>query len=71
MMKPIFTELEKEYDGKVGFKVINVDEQPELSSQHHVLGIPTYIIMKEGQEVDRLVGFTPRPTFVAKLNNYV
>jgi thioredoxin 1 len=68
MMKPIFAELEKEYHGRVTFTVINVDESPERSTQYNVLGIPTYIIMKDGAEAGRIVGFTPKPAFTAKLD---
>jgi thioredoxin 1 len=71
MMKPIFAELEKDFAGKVKFTIINVDQHPEKSTEHSVLGIPTYIIQKDGQEVDRIVGFTPKPAFVAKLNAHL
>ena len=71
MMKPVFAELEKEYEGKVSFTVIDVDQHPDQSNAHHVLGIPTYIIQKDGKEVDRLVGYTPKPAFQAKLNAHL
>lgn len=71
MMKPVFAELEKEYEGKVKFTVIDVDAHPDQSNAHHVLGIPTYIIKKDGQEVDRLVGYTPKPAFKAKLDAHL
>lgn len=71
MMKPIFATLEKAYGDRVKFTVINADEHPELSMKHHVLGIPTYIFVREGQEIDRLVGYTPQPVFAAKLDHHL
>ncbi|HET7713243.1 MAG TPA: thioredoxin domain-containing protein [Patescibacteria group bacterium] len=71
MMEPIFEELKKEYQGRVKFTVINADENPEKSAEHHVLGIPTYIFLREGREVDRIVGFTPKPAFAARLDHHL
>ena len=71
MMKPVFAELEKEFAGKVTFKEINVDNDPNTSTQYHVLSIPTYIFLKDGKEVDRLIGYTPKPAFSAKLNAHL
>jgi thioredoxin 1 len=71
MMKPVFAELEKEYEGKVKFTTIDVDEHPDISTSHHVLSIPTYIIMRDNQEVDRLVGYTSKQAFEAKLNSHI
>ena len=71
MMKPVFAELEKDYSGKVKFSVINVDENPQKSAEHQVLSIPTYVFVKEGQEVDRIVGYTPKSAFAAKLDSHL
>ena len=71
MMKPIFAELEKQYQDKVHFTVIDVDKEPDKGTAHHVLGIPTYVILKDGKEVDRLVGFTPKAAFAARLEKYL
>lgn len=71
MMKPVFAELQSEYQDKVKFDVINVDQDPVKSSQYNVLSIPTYIVLKDGQEVDRMIGYTPKPAFEAKLNAHL
>lgn len=71
MMKPVFADLEKDYEGKVKFSVINVDENPGKSAEHQVLSIPTYVFMKDGTEVDRIVGYTPKPAFAAKLDSHL
>lgn len=57
---PIVKELEKEYEGKVEFKEINVDEEPAKSSQYGVMSIPTFIILKDGKEVGRKIGAMPK-----------
>ena len=63
-MEPMIEELEKEFKGKVEFEKINVDENQELTAKHGVMSIPTYIIEKDGQEVERIIGATQKDNFV-------
>ena len=63
-MEPMIEELEKEFKGKVEFEKINVDENQELTAKHGVMYIPTYIIEKDGQEVERIIGATQKDNFV-------
>lgn len=59
MMAPILHELETEMpDVQVG--KVNVDEQMDLARQFRVVSIPTLIIFKNGQEVQRMVGVTSK-----------
>lgn len=59
MMAPIIHELETEMpDVQVG--KVNVDEQMDLARQFRVVSIPTLIIFKNGQEVQRMVGVTSK-----------
>lgn len=67
MMEPIFEELEKEFKDKVEFEKINVDEDPATASKYGVMSIPTYVVEKDGKEVNRRVGFTPKAEMVELL----
>ena len=59
MMAPILHELEAEMpDVQIG--KVNVDEQMDLAHQFRVVSIPTLIIFKNGQEVQRMVGVTSK-----------
>ena len=59
MMPPILHELEAEMpDVQIG--KVNVDEQMDLARQFRVVSIPTLIIFKNGQEVQRMVGVTSK-----------
>ncbi|MEM4311779.1 MAG: thioredoxin [Nitrososphaerales archaeon] len=49
-------ELASEYDGKVKFVKINVDENPSITSKLGIYGIPTLIIYKGSKEAKRIVG---------------
>lgn len=59
MMAPILHELEAEMpDVQIG--KVNVDEQMDLARQFRIVSIPTLIIFKNGQEVQRMVGVTSK-----------
>ena len=69
-MEPILAEMKKELNGKVEFEEINVDENQEKAASRQVLSIPTYIIEKDGSEVERIVGATQKDNFLKKLSKY-
>ncbi len=55
-MKPIFASVAKETSG-VAFESIDVDKQPELAKQYKVNALPTVVAVKDGREVERLIGY--------------
>ena len=67
---PIVEQLAKDYSGKVVFGKLNVDENPETAQKFGVQAIPTLLIMKNGNEVDRIVGLLPKNQLEAKINTY-
>ncbi|MFB6251677.1 MAG: thioredoxin [Halobellus sp.] len=63
---PILEELESEYDD-VDFEKIDVDEEQDLANQYQVRSLPTVVVEREGEIVDRFVGFTGREDIEAAL----
>ena len=57
---PVVEELAKEYDGKVDFAKVNVDESPFIASKFGVMSIPTLIVFKDGKPAEQVVGFKPK-----------
>mgnify|MGYP006277499643 CR=1 FL=1 len=66
MMGPVFEELSEEFDN-VKFAKLNVDENMELASGFGIQGIPALIVTKNGEEVDRIVGFAPKDSLREKI----
>ena len=60
IMKPAFEELKKEYDGRVEFKTDDVEVAGTESEKFGVMSIPTFVILKDNQEVDRRIGAMPK-----------
>lgn len=59
-MEPAIEAVAKEFDGKVDVAKLNVDENPELAQQLDVMSIPTMMVFKGGQPVNRLVGLSSK-----------
>jgi thioredoxin 1 len=69
MQLPIVEELSEELKGTATIAKVNVDEEPELASQFGVMSIPTLILFKDGQPVDKLVGLQSKDSLKAKIQN--
>ena len=56
MVGPVIESLAEEYEGKTSICKVNVDENPELATEYKIMSIPTVVIMKNGEIVDKAVG---------------
>ena len=63
MVAPVLDELADENDGKVRIAKLNVDENQQLAFQYQVSSIPTFILFKNGQMADRMMGAMPKSAF--------
>ncbi|TRZ92951.1 MAG: thioredoxin [Dehalococcoidia bacterium] len=63
MVSPIVEELAKDYNGKVEFAKVNVDEAPFVASKYSIMSIPTIMIFKDGKPVEHVIGFKPKDQF--------
>ena len=60
MVSPIVEELAEEYEGKISFAKLDVDQNPRTASQYGIMSIPTLLIFKDGNPVSNIVGFRPK-----------
>ena len=60
MIAPVLEELDKDLGGSLKIAKVNVDDNPESASRFGVMSIPTLIVFKDGQPVDKVVGFQPK-----------
>jgi len=67
MLAPVIEELATEMEEKVVVGKVNVDESPNIAGKYGVQSIPTLIVFKKGEEVDRMVGFQSKEALKAKL----
>ena len=57
---PIIDELALEYNGKIEFAKVNVDESPFVASNYSIMSIPTIMVFKNGKPQEHIVGFKPK-----------
>lgn len=69
-MEPIIEDLEKELAGKIEIQKIDVDQEQDLAAKYQVMSIPTYVVEKDGKEVDRIIGATSKDNLHAALTKH-
>lgn len=67
MIAPIVKEIADEYDGKILVGKVNVDEESDLTMQYNVSSIPTLMVFKNGQLVNKAVGYREKDEILKML----
>jgi thioredoxin 1 len=68
---PIVAELAHDYEDRVLIAKLDTDNNPQTSIQHGVMSIPTLIMFKDGQEVERVVGVRPKQALQKWIDNVI
>lgn len=71
MIGPIIEELSDEYKGKVKVGKVNVDHNPEVSMKYGIRSIPTILVLKNGEVVEKQVGVTTKKALADKIEAYL
>jgi len=69
MMKPVFEKVSKDYEGKLKFAKLNTEIAPEIAQRFRVQGIPCLVIVENGKEVGRIVGFSNESVLKQKIDS--
>ncbi|MBI4139760.1 thioredoxin [Candidatus Woesearchaeota archaeon] len=67
MLAPVYEKLEKYFKGKAKLTKLNVDDNPVIAQNNNVRGIPTIILFRGGQEIDRFTGYLPEEELKKKM----
>ena len=71
MIAPVVDEVARDYAGRVTVGKLNVDENPETSTRFCIMSIPTLLIIKDGKEVDRIIGAVPKQAIDERIKKYL
>jgi thioredoxin 1 len=71
MIGPIIEELAKDYAGKIVFGKLNVDQNRNVPLKHQIMSIPTILVFKDGELVDRVVGAMPRKILESRILHHL
>lgn len=67
MVEPVLSQLANEHSGALKVVKVNVDENPGLAARYQAMSIPLLVIMRDGHEVDRVVGAVPKAQIEQRL----
>lgn len=71
MLGPIIEEVANDFDGKAVVGKVDVDNNQQVSMEYGIRSIPTVLIFKNGEVVDKIVGVAPKETIAEKLNAHL
>jgi thioredoxin 1 len=71
MIAPVLDELANELEGQLTITKLNVDENPDTAGAYGVMSIPTLLVFKGGEPVDRIVGFQQKPQLLKRLQPHL
>jgi thioredoxin 1 len=70
-VSPVVEDIAKDYVGKIAFGKLNVDQNRMVATQYGIMGIPTLLVFKNGQLVDRIVGAMPRERLEPRITRHL
>ena len=70
-MNPIIEELSSIYENKIVFAKLNVDKNPIIPSKYGISSIPTFLIIKNGQIMNSIIGAVTQEIFEETINEYL
>lgn len=68
---PLIDEISKDYEGKLKVVKLNTDDNIHTAQEYSISGIPSLIIFKNGEAVEKLVGLLPKSTLVSAIDKYM
>ena len=70
-LSPILEEVETELGEKVKFTKINTDENIDAAKEYQVSGLPTLLVFKNGEVVERMVGLMPKSSVITNIEKHL
>ncbi len=70
-LAPVVESLAEEYDGRIKFVQLDIDENRETPSSFGIMAVPTLILFKGGEVVDKVTGFKPKAVLAQHLEKLV
>ena len=68
---PVVDEIAEAYDGKVKFAKVNVEESLETAKKYSISGLPSLLVFKNGEAVERMAGLMPKSTIISNIEKHL
>lgn len=70
-MKPVIQSIADDNKDKFEFVFVDIEESPDMAKSYGIRGVPTYVVVKDDKEVERISGATTKDKMLGKLNSHV
>lgn len=70
-LSPVIDEIAQTYVGKVKFVKVNVEESIETAKKYSISGLPSLLIFKNGEAVERMTGLMPKSTIISNVEKHI
>lgn len=70
-LSPLIDEIADEFEGKIKVVKVNTDENLKIAQEYSISGIPSILVFKEGEAVERLVGLMQKSSLVANIEKHL
>lgn len=71
MVAPVLEELSEKMGSDIKFVKLNTDENIQTAQKYQIMAIPSMLVFKKGEEVDRIIGFKPKDQLEDQLASHV
>lgn len=71
MLAPVIDELSNDFEGKAIIAKVDVDQNQQISLEYGIRSIPTLLIFKNGEVVEKLVGVSPKEVIAEKISAHL
>ena len=68
MLDPVVAQLADEWKGRVKVVKLDVDDNPNLTTQYGIMGVPTLMLFVNGNPAQRITGYQPKDRIIAKFS---
>lgn len=70
-LSPVIEEISQDYEGKVKFVKLNVQDNTKTAQEYSVSGLPSVMIFNKGQAVERMSGLLPKSKIISNIEKYL
>lgn len=68
---PVIDEIAESFDGKVKFVKVNTEDNLETARKYSISGLPSLLVFKSGEAVERMTGLMPKSTIISNIEKHI
>lgn len=68
---PVVDEIAQSYEGRVKFTKVNIEECLETAKKYSISGLPSLLVFKDGEPVERMAGLMPKSTIISNIEKHL